>query len=119
MVGGGEIPPEACAQALEYTSEIVAADGGARYALENGQEPAAVLGDFDSLTEDIRQRLPRENLHLIPEQQTTDFDKGVRNVDAPYALAVAFTGARQDHELSAYHVLVRSPWRALHLLGQP
>ncbi len=53
----------------------------------------------------------------IAEQDSTDFDKVLRSVEAPLMLAVGFLGARLDHELAAMAVLARSPRRCM-LLGQ-
>ncbi len=38
---------------------------------------------------------------------TTDFDKALRSVDAPFTLALGFVGARVDHGLAVFNSLVR------------
>ena len=43
----------------------------------------------------------------LPEQDTTDFEKCLYSVDAPYFLAVGFLGRRFDHSLAATHILWR------------
>ncbi|TMV76471.1 thiamine diphosphokinase [Thioclava sp. BHET1] len=87
----------------------VAVDGGADQALRAGQMPEAVIGDFDSISADARARLPAHILHHIAEQETTDFDKALRNVAAPFLLAVGFAGARLDHGLAVLNTLSRHP----------
>ena len=106
LLGGGPVARHDLAEALALAPRIVAADGGAVAALDAGFVPEAVYGDLDSLSEGDRARIPPERIHAIPEQMTTDFDKALRHVRAPIVLAVGFTGARIDHELSVYHGLV-------------
>lgn len=45
----------------------------------------------------------------MPNRISTDFDKALRSIRAPFVLAVGFVGARADHELAAFNVLVRRP----------
>jgi thiamine pyrophosphokinase len=109
LLGGGVVRPEDLQAALALAPRVVAADGGARAALEAGLRPEAVYGDMDSLQEADRARIGEARIHPIPEQVTTDFDKALRHIRAPFTLAVGFTGARVDHELSVYHVLAARP----------
>ena len=79
--------------------------------------PRAVIGDMDSLPAAARARLDPATVLEIAEQASTDFDKALRNIAAPLVLAVGFTGARLDHELAAYNVLVRRPAGSVVVLG--
>ncbi|WP_366140595.1 thiamine diphosphokinase [uncultured Tateyamaria sp.] len=96
----------------------VAADGGAALALQAGIDLAAVIGDFDSLPGKLRHALPPDRLHHIAEQNSTDFDKALRNISAPLVLAVGFTGARLDHQLAVLYVLTKYPDRPCILIGE-
>ena len=96
---------------------IVAVDGGARLALEAGLHPDAVIGDFDSIRDEDRAQLDPATLHYIEEQETTDFDKALRNTRAPVILAAGFHGARIDHHLATLSVLTRHPDRPCILVG--
>lgn len=118
LLGGGAFRPADLRDALALAPLLVAADGGADTALANGIEPAAVIGDFDSLSPGTRARIPPERLHEISEQDSTDFDKALRHIDAPLVLAVGFTGARLDHELAAFHTLVARPEHRCIVLGE-
>ena len=69
--------------------------------------PRAVIGDFDSLSDSAKRSLPQDRLFHITEQLTTDFDKALRSVEAPFVLAVGVTGARLDHGLAVLNALVR------------
>lgn len=117
LVGGAEVTKERIARAMALAPHVVAADGGADAALEHGVEPRAVIGDFDSLSDAARRGLPDEVLHPITEQDSTDFDKCLRNIAAPLVVGIGFSGNRLDHQLAAYNTLVRHPARRCVLLG--
>lgn len=87
---------------------VVAADGGADRLLAHGVEPEAVMGDLDSISPAARERLGAR-VHAIPEQVTTDFDKALRSVRAPFILALGFAGQRLDHALSVLSSLLAHP----------
>ncbi len=106
LVGGGALGAEDLQVSLALAPRLVAADGGAEAALAAGLTPEAVLGDMDSLTEAARAQIDPRRIYTIPEQESTDFDKALRHIEAPVVLAAGFTGDRVDHELSVYHALV-------------
>ena len=87
---------------------MVAADGGADRLLALGAEPEAVIGDFDSISKAAQRRLAGR-LFPIREQVTTDFDKALRSIDAPFVLGLGFAGQRLDHGLAVLNGLVRHP----------
>ncbi|MFU1476220.1 thiamine diphosphokinase [Roseovarius sp. C7] len=118
LIGGGEMSPEALAAARAHTDRIVAADGGADKALAEGLMPEAVFGDFDSLSDRAQREIPAERLHRIAEQDSTDFDKALRHIEAPLILGLGFLGARLDHQLAACNTLVRHPERRVILTSQ-
>lgn len=107
LIGGGPLGPDDLAQALALAPTVAAADGGADQALARGLTPAAVWGDFDSLSEAARAAIPAENLHRIAEQDSTDFEKCLSRIDAPLVIGLGFSGARQDHFLAALSTLAR------------
>jgi thiamine pyrophosphokinase len=116
LVGGAGYRDEDLSAALELAPTVVAADSGADAALASGLTPELVVGDMDSISSEGRVRLgPR--IHEVSEQDTTDFDKVLRAIDAPRMLGVGFMGARLDHELAAMAVLARSPQRCM-LVGR-
>lgn len=106
LIGGGVVNKGDLALALKWAPPLVAADGGAERALAAGHMPDAVYGDMDSLDAQSLGRIPADRLHRIAEQDSTDFDKALRHIQAPLVLAVGVTGARVDHELAAYHSLL-------------
>ena len=107
LIGGGEVFSDDLACALARAPRLVAADGGAQAALDRGYVPEAVIGDLDSLSAAARAALPPEAVFPIREQDSTDFDKALRNNQAPLVLAVGFLGGRLDHQLAAFNTLAR------------
>ncbi|SIO56952.1 thiamine pyrophosphokinase [Rhodovulum sp. ES.010] len=105
-------------RALALAPEIVAADSGADAALAAGHRPGRVIGDLDSVSEAALAVLPPGCLHRISEQESTDFEKCLRVVDAPLILGLGFLEPRLDHALAAMNVLARFPGRRCILLGE-
>ncbi len=116
LAGGGPIGAALLRKALEFAPRLVAADGGADRLLRLGAMPEAVIGDLDSIGAVARHRLS-DRLYHIPEQETTDFDKALRSVAAPFVLGIGFVGARTDHGLAVLNALVRHADRRCLILG--
>jgi thiamine pyrophosphokinase len=117
LAGGGPFGKRDLALCLSRAPVVVAADSGADRLLRLGVMPTAVIGDFDSISAAGRSEIPKEKQYLVAEQATTDFDKALRLVTAPFVLALGFAGARLDHGLAAMHSLVRHPGRRCILIG--
>jgi thiamine pyrophosphokinase len=117
LVGGGPVSKAALRLATARAPRIVAADSGADRALAAGYLPEAVVGDFDSISDAAKARLGQGRLFPIPEQMTTDFDKALRSVEAPFTLALGFAGARVDHGLAVFNSLVRHHNRRCIVIG--
>lgn len=116
LVGGGPVGAAALARARAIAPRIVGADSGADRLLRLGVMPEAVIGDMDSLSQTARIQLAGR-LFPIPEQETTDFDKALRQIAAPFVLGLGFVGARADHGLAVLNGLVRHPDRRCFILG--
>lgn len=117
LIGGADVAPDLLSRALALAPKVVAADGGADTAIANGVIPSAIIGDFDSISDSAQKALPDSCLHKIEEQDSTDFDKCLRNISAPLIIGVGFSGERLDHQLAAYNTLVRHPHQRCILLG--
>ncbi len=117
LVGGGPVSGRDLATALRRAPMLVAADGGADRALARGQQPQAVIGDMDSISDAARGVMADGAVHLMAEQETTDFDKALRSVSAPFVLGLGFTGARLDHGLAVFNSLVRHVGTACVVIG--
>lgn len=116
LVGGSDLGADDLITALGLAPTLVAADGGAEAVLKAGLVPVAVIGDMDSLGAEALDRLS-DRLHTVSEQESTDFDKALRHIDASLVLALGVTGGRFDHELAMVHVLLCHPDRPCIALG--
>lgn len=117
LVGGGPLTKPTLARSLTFAPRLVAADGGADRLRRLGQRPEAVIGDLDSISAATRAELG-DAVHHIPEQDTTDFDKALRNIAAPFVIGLGFSGARLDHGLASLNTLARHAHRRCLLVGQ-
>lgn len=117
LAGGGPFSRRELQLCLARAPVPAAADGGADRLLQLGVMPEAVIGDFDSLSAAGRAKIPLSHQHPVPEQATTDFDKALRSVDAPFVLALGFAGARLDHGLAAMNTLVTRHRQRCILIG--
>lgn len=99
-----------------FVAGWVAADAGSDALMALDVEPKAVIGDLDSLSGAARLRFA-DRLHQIPEQETTDFDKTLRHINAPLVICAGLTGGRFDHELAVMNTLVRHADRRCIVLG--
>lgn len=118
LLGGGKARPGELAEALSLAPRLLAADGGAAFAVAHGHVPEAVIGDMDSLPDAVRARLSVDRLHLVSDQHSTDFDKSLRSVRAPLVIGVGFLGRRVDHQLACFNALVRHREQPCILLGK-
>lgn len=116
LVGGGPVSARQLARAMTLAPRLVAADGAADRLLRLGLLPEAVIGDMDSITPAAQARLA-DRLFPIPEQATTDFDKCLRSISAPFVLGLGFAGARMDHGLAVLSGLVQLPDQRCLILG--
>lgn len=117
LLGASAVCAQDIEEILTFAPCLVAADGGAGVALDYGRVPDAVIGDFDSLPQLATEGLTPDRLFRIDEQDSTDFEKCLRRIDAPLILALGFTGRRLDHELAVYAALVRYPERTCIVVG--
>lgn len=101
IVGAGELSKKTFD--LVYNGEpIIAVDGGLNRLQDFGMQPQFVIGDMDSVedTEEV------EVLH-IQDQDSTDLEKCLLNVQAPQYLGMGFLGSRFDHNFEVLHVLTK------------
>lgn len=117
LLGGGGADRACLTLALTRAPRLLAADGGANMALAAGLMPDAVIGDFDSVTAETLAAIPTDRQIRVPEQDTTDFEKCLTRIRAPFVLGVGFLGARLDHTLAVLGTLVRHPERRCLLIG--
>lgn len=116
IVDAGEFPtnPKAL-RWLDECERIVCCDGAADEFLARGYEPWRIVGDCDSMSEEVRKRyaaIIRRN----PDQETNDqtkaveylFDKGVTRI-----AIIGATGRREDHTLGNISLLMEYQKRGI------
>jgi thiamine pyrophosphokinase len=118
LIGGAAVDATVFRLAMSLGERVVAADGGATTALAHGVMPEAVIGDFDSIPQNVRAALPDSVLYHVTEQDSTDFEKCISRIDAPLIIGAGFSGARVDHQLAVCNVLVRWPTRRWVLISE-
>jgi thiamine pyrophosphokinase len=118
LVGAGRLHPADIGFLLAHAPLLVAADGGANLCVDHGHFPAAVIGDLDSLRNETRAVLTDTRFLHIEEQDSTDFEKSLTRIEAPFVLATGFTGGRIDHTLSTLSTMVRHNGPPLVLLAE-
>lgn len=116
LIGGADVSRTDIDEALSCAPKLVAADGGANNLQAVGLTPKAVIGDMDSISAAAKAAFA-DVLHPVTEQDSTDFDKALRHIDAPLILALGMSGGRLDHELAALHGILLYPERPCVIVG--
>lgn len=107
LLGAGTSTQDFVVEALKYAPFLVAADGGVNVAVSMKLVPDAVIGDLDSASIEALSVVPEARIWTVTEQETTDFEKCLARIEAPYILAVGFAGSRLDHLLAVFTALTR------------
>ena len=107
LVGAGPVSGSLLDLSLTRAPCLVAADGGAEVTRGTKHRPLAIIGDIDSLTNDKYWQNSDIQIHEIPDQDTTDFEKCLSAIDAPLILGIGFTGGRLDHQVAVLSALWR------------
>ena len=118
LLGAGNVERRSLYSALRIAPYLVAADGGANVAIAAGRIPDAVIGDLDSVSDAARAAIPADRFHRVAEQETTDFEKCLQRIEAPYILGLGFAGPRADHTLAVWNALARHGVRRCLILGR-
>ena len=117
LVGGAEVSAKNFRESMQFASTAVAADGGANTCLRYGINPAAVIGDLDSIDEYSKTQIKQDLIHFISDQDDTDFEKALKRIHAPLILGVGFLGDRADHQMAAQTALVKNFNKKVVLIG--
>lgn len=109
VLAGGDYPSGRVAAALLAKAvRVVCCDGAAREFVMRGGVPYAIVGDCDSLGEELRQRFA-DITHCDYDQETNDLTKAVRfcvDRDMREITILGATGRREDHTLANISLLV-------------
>jgi len=94
-------------QHLAEAGLIVCCDGATEKLVAHGLQPGAIVGDLDSLTDEIRNRFS-DILYPDPDQETNDLTKSVKwciSRGIKEAIILGATCLREDHTLANISLL--------------
>src|SRR5664279_1774766 len=92
---------------LKNAKRIICCDGSAQNLLLTGMQPDAIVGDMDSLNDELANRFA-DRIYLDENQETNDLTKAVSwCIDMGYKdlVIVGATGKREDHTLGNISLL--------------
>lgn len=92
---------------LNHASYVCCCDGAAEKLIAYGRIPNAIVGDGDSLSEEIRKEY-KDIIHIIKEQEFNDLTKATRFCISQGAKKITYlgaTGQREDHTLGNISLL--------------
>ncbi|MEM9394272.1 MAG: thiamine diphosphokinase [Pseudomonadota bacterium] len=118
LLGAGPATIQTVRALYEKSSILAAVDGGVAHAAAAGLRPDIILGDLDSLPiplPDSMQNVPKRHL---TDQESTDFDKALRTIEARLYLCAGFTDGRIDHQLACFHSILKHPERQVILVSE-
>ena len=108
VVANGSFPQTAGPlELLKSAPAIIACDGAVQNLHERGLEPAAIVGDLDSIPQEML-RLYADRIHTVEDQEINDLTKAVRFAHAAgyrKLLILGATGLREDHTLDNISLL--------------
>jgi len=102
-------------EVLRNATRVVCCDGAAVACLKHGILPAAVIGDLDSISSEMRERLKDVIVH-VAEQETNDLNKAFRycmECGWKNIVILGATGKREDHTLGNISLLADFSEKAL------
>lgn len=109
VVANGLFPSGKLALKLLREADFAMACDGAVVKLEEYRRPDMIIGDLDSLPEELRFRYAG-SIHRIEEQETNDLTKAVNQVKKlgfREVLILGATGLREDHTLGNISLLIQ------------
>ncbi len=109
VVANGSFPQTAGPlELLKSAPAIIACDGAVQNLHERGLEPTAIVGDLDSIAQEML-RLYADRIHTVEDQEINDLTKAVRFAHTTgyrKLLILGATGLREDHTLGNISLLM-------------
>ncbi len=109
VVANGSFPKTAGPlELLKSAPAIIACDGAVQNLHERGLEPTAIVGDLDSIAQEML-RLYADRIHTVEDQEINDLTKAVRFAHTTgyrKLLILGATGLREDHTLGNISLLM-------------
>lgn len=101
IVANGEVVKASIARpVLQSARIIIAADGGALTCQEAGVAPHYIIGDGDSLTDELKAYFPGAEWVKRSDQYSTDLEKAIvfaRSLSPSAIMVLSVLGKRSDH----------------------
>ena len=96
---------------LQDAQTIICCDGAVNHLVKNGMEPHYILGDLDSIDDNLKNKY-RDRIIELPGQDENDLRKAIvwaENSGAKKAAILGATGKRDDHTLANIFTLLQYP----------
>ena len=96
---------------LNEVDTIICCDGAVKNLIEYGLIPTHIIGDMDSITDELKIKYEDQLIH-IPDQNENDLRKAVRWAEkngAKKTTILGATGKRDDHSLANIFTLLEFP----------
>jgi thiamine pyrophosphokinase len=96
---------------LQDSGTIICCDGAANHLVKNGMEPNYILGDMDSIDDNLKNKY-KERVIELPKQDQNDLRKTidwVADKRVKKAAILGATGKRDDHSLANIFTLLQYP----------
>lgn len=119
LLANGTYPTHPMACHFLHTLPVVCCDGAANAFVAQGGTPTAIVGDSDSLCDDLRHAWA-DRLFVIPEQDTNDLTKALHWAHTngyTRPLILGATGKREDHTLGNIVLLAHYAQRGHAVVG--
>ncbi len=118
LVGSGDVSDADLAYWSKHADKIIAADGGANVLMKYPYPIDCVIGDLDSMSNDVRKMIPPDKIIFVDNQDNTDLEKCLDQIEAKVIVGLGFFGDRLDHNLANQSILVRYASKVVILLDR-
>ncbi len=110
VANGAQPSSQILKKLVSEASYILAVDGGANYLRQNDIDPDAVLGDFDSISEDLLTTFQEKDTKILycQDQEKNDLEKSLRwliKEGFQSVVIIGIHGKREDHFFAALQLL--------------
>lgn len=120
IIAAGSIDdPQRDRNRIQPEDFIIAADGGAAYSHQLGIEPNVIIGDLDSLDQDLLQKYRRLNVNIITHpthKDATDLELAIEYAlqkKADEIIVLGALGQRWDHSLGNILLLANPEFQSV------
>jgi len=112
ILADGDFPSHLISLAkLQDAQTIICCDGAVNHLVKIGMEPHYILGDLDSIDENLKNKYSDRIIEL-PEQDENDLRKAIQWVEnggIKETIILGATGKRDDHTLANIFTLLQYP----------